>query len=180
MLFGQVVESKKEYDLGINYYGELAFRPGLEIDFGYPILFTKAKPTEKNITFTKALYLRPAISYYYFPVKIDHFLLATKLNYLLKFQSSKNQRQFSVEPYIKAGYLRTQYRQGVYETTTSGFEAKESFGTNSLALGSGIDLTGSLSKDLLWLIGFDYFAEFTDDSLILHRFVGKIGTRIKL
>ena len=68
----------------------------------------------------------------------------------------------------------------IYQTTGQGFEGKKNAGSNSFIVGGGLDFGGYLSKRFDWLIGMDYFIENTADKLILHRFVAKIGTRIKL
>jgi len=178
-LSAQEQTNERTKELGVSYFGELGLRPGVELDYGLP-LWSKESSSEKKRNLIQLLNLRPSFAYYFYNKNSNNFLLSAKLNYQLRFVKNANQRYFFVEPFIMAGYLSKSFLGEIYQTTSEGFEIINNAGSNSLALGSGIDFGGFVSKGMDWLLGFEYFIENTADELILHRFVGKLGVRIKL
>lgn len=178
LLLGQTESSKANKDIGLNYYGELGFRPGLELDFSQNLW--NAEKQKKTRVQEKYLNLRPSIAYYRYPNYSNNALAALKLNYQARFYNKANTKYLLVEPFVKVGYLRYFFSGSVFKTAGTGFKEARFSGSNSFVFGSGIDLGAYLTKRFDWLFGFDYYAESTEDKLILHRFVAKLGTRIKL
>lgn len=174
--FGQSPKESNN-DIGINYFGELGLRPGVEIDYGL-CLWKKEK--EKIRIIKSQLNLRPSLAYYHYSHYSNNILLSMKLNYQVKFVNKTNNKYLFVEPFLRIGYLRYILIGDVYETQNNGFEKGKFRGSNSIVFGGAFDLGGYISKRFDWLLGFDYYAESTEDKLILHRFAAKIGTRIKL
>jgi hypothetical protein len=177
-LFGQSSEEPKESNIGVNYFGELGFRPGLELDCGLSF-WKKAKEGKKRIV-SQQLYLRPSFAYYHYSHYSNNLLLSMKLNYQVKFTNKENNKYLFVEPFLRLGYLRYFFIGDVFQTQNNGFEAVNLRGSNSFVFGGAFDVGGYISKRLDWIFGFDYYAESTEDNLILHRFVAKLGARIKL
>ena len=180
VVFGQSEEETKYRNIGVSYFGELGLRPGFELDYGF-LLLNKENPKEEKKRFWRhQLYLRPSFAYYYFAHNSNNFLLSAKFNYQLSLVKRSNLHYFSIEPYLKTGYLRKSFIGEVYKTTEDGFEEVKNAGTNSIVFGGGLNFGGYISKRFDWILGMDYFIELTEDELVLHRFVAKIGTRIKL
>ena len=177
-LFGQSSSDKAAHTIGIAYYRDLGFRRGIAVDFGINLRNTQKE--KKSSILERQLNFRPALTYYRYPHFSNNFSAALKLNYQFKFINPKKDRHVFIEPFIKVGYLRYFFAGEVFETTNNGFEEVPFGGSNSLIFGGAFDLGGSLSKKVDWLVGFDYFAESTEDQLILHRFAIKLGTRIKI
>ncbi len=175
LLFGQ---SPKDRDIGINYFGELGIRPGLEVDYGLNF-WKKAKKGKRKII-TQQLYFRPSFAYYYYPHFSNNLLLSAKLNYRIKFTNNKNHKYLFAEPFVRVGFLRYFLVGEVFESGNNGFTEVNLKGSNSIIFGGAFDVGGYISKKFDWLLGFDYYAESTEDKLILHRFIAKLGTRIKL
>ena len=176
LLFGQ--SSKKEFNLGINYFGELGFRPGLEIDFGVSVW---QEENDQNIKIKLSqINLRPSIAYYHYPHFSNNLLFAFKVADHTRIINKNNGRYIFFEPFFKIGYLRYFFKGDVFETTNNGFTEARFQGSNSFVFGGGFDFGGYLSKKIDWMVGFDYYAERTEDNLTPHRFVAKLGTRIKL
>lgn len=175
ILIGQDSNTETHKSIGVNYFGELGFRPGIEID--YKLNLWKIEK-EKNV-FEKQLNLRPSFAYYRYSHYSNNFLISLKLNYQLKFNKKENGKYLFIEPSIRMGYLRYFFIGNVYELNNNEFTKKRFRGSNSFIFGGAFDFGGYLSKKADWIAGFDYYAEATEDKLILHRFVVKLGTRIK-
>lgn len=180
VVFGQVEDEKKSNNIGINYFGELGFRPGFEVDYGFLFIEKGEAKENKKRYLSHQFYLRPSVAYYHFAHNSNNFLFSIKFNYQLRLINSTTLRYLSIEPYLKTGYLRKSYIGEIYQTSSQGFEEKKNAGSNAFTLGGGLDFGGYISKQIDWIFGMDYFIENTEDKLILHRFVAKIGTRIKL
>jgi len=180
LLFAQSETLEKPKSVGIHYFGELGFRPGLEVDFGLPILKNKIKRAEKKRLLFLQGYLRPSFAYYHYAHFSNNFLLGLKFNYQFKLVNSENYKYLFAEPYLKIGYLRYAFIGEIFDTANGGFEERNFGGANSIVLGAGLDFGGKITNRFDWLVGFEYLAESTDDKLLLHRFVFKLGTRIKL
>lgn len=178
LLFGQSPKETGSNNIGVNYFGELGFRPGLEIDYGLNLL-NKNEEQQKRL-FTNQLTVRPSFAYYHYSNYSNNILLSLKLNYQLKFNKQKSNRYIFVEPFGRIGLLRYFLSGDVFETQDNEFTKVKFRGSNSFVFGGGLDLGGYLSKRFDWLLGFDYYAEKTEDKLTLHRFVLKLGTRIKI
>ncbi len=178
LLFGQAVNEPKERSIGVNYFGELGFNPGLEIDYGMNLL-KKEKERKKRVMVSQ-LNLRPSIAYYHYSHYSNNVLISMKLNYQVKFVNKENNKYLFIEPFMRIGYLRYFLVGDVFETKNNVLEKVRFAGSNSFVLGGAFDLGGYISKRYDWLLGFDYYAESTEDRLILHRFAAKLGTRIKL
>ena len=103
-----------------------------------------------------------------------------KLNYQVRFINKKTRKYLFIEPFLRIGYLRYFLAGDVFETQNSGFEEVRFRGSNSVIFGGAFDMGGYISKRFDWIFGFDYFAESTEDKLMLHRSAAKLGTRIKL
>ena len=167
-------------NIGIGYYGELGLRPGLEIDYGLNLL-KKGNPKEDKKRFiSHQLNLRPSLAYYRYAHNSNNLLFSANINYQLQWINNSNQRYLFVEPVISAGILRKSYIGEIFQTTGEGFDEKIGAGTTSFTIGGGLNFGGYISKRLDWFLGMNYFIENTEDKLILHRFVLKLGTRIKL
>jgi len=178
ILFGQSPIEIREKNIGINYFGELGFRPGVEIDYGFS--FWKKDKERKRRIIAQQLYLRPSLAYYHYSHYSNNLLLSMKLNYQIKFTNKENNKYLFVEPFVRVGYLRYFFIGNVFETQNNGFKEVNLRGSNSIVFGGAFDVGGYLSKRFDWLLGFDYYAENTEDKLLLHRFAAKLGTRIKL
>lgn len=178
VLDGNEGKKGKDTSIGINYFGELGLRPGIEVDYGIG-LWKKDKETEKRI-FTNQFNIRPSLAYYRYANYSDNILLSLKLNYQLRFKKKTNDKYLFVEPSARIGLLRYFLAGDVYETQEGGLKEVNFRGSNSIIFGGGLDIGGYLSQRSDWLLGFDYFAEGTEDKLTLHRFVLKLGTRIKI
>lgn len=179
LLFGQSPKEVRDRSIGINYFGELGFNPGLEIDYGLN-LWKKEKERKRRVI-KKQLNLRPSLAYYHYPHYSNNVLFSMKLNYQVKFvNKEKKHKYLFVEPFVRIGYLRYFLAGDVFETQNNGFNEVGFRGSNSIVFGGAFDVGGYLSKRFDWLLGFDYYAENTEDKLILHRFAAKLGTRIKL
>ena len=176
-LFGQSSAVVKDKNIGINYFGELAFRPGIEADYGLNLWTRASGKKQINI---QQLNLRPSLVYYHYPHYSNNFLLSVKLNYQLRFVNQENGKYWFVEPFVRVGYLRYFFSGEVFETQNNEFTAVKLRGSDSLVFGGAFDVGGWISKRFDWIFGFDYFAEATEDDLLLHRFAVKLGTRIKL
>ena len=174
--FGQSPKESNN-DIGINYFGELGLRPGVEIDYGL-CLWKKEK--EKKRIIKSQLNLRPSFTYYHYSHYSNNVLLSMKLNYQVKFVNKANSKYLFVEPFVRVGYLRYFLIGDVLETQNNGFKEVKFRGSNSFVLGGAFDIGGYISKRFDWIFGFDYYTESTEDKLILHRFAVKLGTRIKL
>ncbi len=179
-LLAQDTISHSDKNIGINYFGELGLRPGIEIDCGFPLWNRESMKEKKKRKVQQYLHFRPSIAYYFYARNSNNFLLAPKLNYQLRFAKASNGRYFFIESSVKIGYLRKSLIGEKYRLTDGNFEEVKRAGTNSIVLGSGLDFGGYVSKSIDWLIGFDYLIESTQDQLILHRFVAKLGVRKKL
>ncbi len=176
-LFAQSSADSADRNIGINYFGELGFRPGVEVDYGLNLW--KAEKEKKKRLLTKQLNLRPSLAYYHYAHYSNNFLLSLKLNYQFRFENKENDKYLFVEPFVKIGYLRYFFSGKVFTTQNNGFTEEKFRGSNSFIFGGAFDVGGYISKRFDWLLGFDYYAESTEDKLILHRFVAKLGTRIK-
>lgn len=173
--------SKKDFkNIGINYFGELGLRPGIEIDFGFPLKIKENKKDNKKKYLSHFIYLRPTLAYFHYPHNSNNFQLGFKFNYQFKTVNTFTNRYLNFEPYLKIAYLRKSFIGEIYETVNEDFIEKNNAGTNSYTLGLGLDFGGYLNQRIDWLFGVEYFSEFTSDQLILHRFLAKLGIRIKL
>lgn len=178
ILSGQNTSNHSSTDIGINYFGELGFRPGVELDLGINLWqLEKEKRDKKRLLNLK---LRPSFAYYHYSHYSNNFLLASKLNYQIKYYNKKKTKYLFLEPFVKIGYLRYFLAGDVFTMNGNDFEKLRFRGSNSLVVGTGLDLGGYLSPKLDWLFGLDYYAERTEDKLTLHRFVAKLGIRLKL
>ncbi len=178
-VFGQKEDTQNKSQLGIHYFGELGLRPGIEIDYSY-YFFQKKKVFDKKYIIQR-LAVAPSFASYFYTKQSSNYLVASKLQYQFCTGSNKKFRYSYAQPYLKLGYLRSFYSVPVIEIQADGnFEEKKWRGTNSLVLGSGIDIGGYINKKYDWLFGFEYFVERTEDQLYLHRFVGKLGIQLKL
>ena len=178
LAFSQDSTETTKRSIGIHYFGELGFKPGIEIDYGINLRTTVRE--KKKVYLEKQLNLRPSLAYYRYAHYSNNYLLSVKLNYQLKFENKKTEKHLFIEPFIRAGYLRYFLSGDVYETRGSALKEVRFRGSNSLILGGMFDVGGSLTKKADWLLGFDYFAESTEDKIVLHRFAIKLGTRIAL
>ncbi len=165
-------------NIGINYFGELGFRPGVELDYGWELL--KVQKEKQKRIFERSLSMRPSIGYYHYAKYSNNYLFSLKFNYQFKFINKQSKKHLFVEPFVRLGYLRYFFSGDVFETVGNEIEKVNFRGTNSFIFGGAFDLGGYLTKRFDWLLGFDYFAERTEDKLLLNRFVAKLGTRIKL
>lgn len=166
-------------NIGIGYYGELGFRPGVQVDYGLSILKKEIPKEEKKRYFSHQLNLRPALAYFRYAHNSNNYLLSANFNYQLQWVNKTNQRYLFVEPVISIGILRKAYIGEIFQTTGDGFDEKIGAGTTSFTVGGGLNLGGYISKRFDWVLGMDYFIENTEDKLVLHRFVVKLGIRIK-
>lgn len=180
LLSAQTDSPRKLNNIGLSYFGELGFRPGLELDYGYQLSNKGQAKEDQKRHFNFQLHLRPAIAYYRYAHNSNNYLFATKLNYKISLVNNSNLRYLFIEPFARIGYLRKSYLGEKFTTTDQGLESSKFAGTSSIALGGGLNLGGYICKNLDWIIGLDYFIEKTEDQLILHRFVAIVGTRIKL
>lgn len=180
LLVGQNEQGVNGNNLGVNYFGELGLRPGLEIDYGIQLQQKHKIKEDKKRDLSRFLHIRPSLAYYHFSNNSNNFLLSGKLNYQFRFIKKSNQKYFFVEPYVKIGFQRKSFIGEIYQTSTTGFQEVNAAGSNSFILGNGLDLGGKINDRIDWLFGVDYFIELTEDALVLHRFVSKLGTRINL
>jgi hypothetical protein len=165
--------------IGIHYFGELGLHPGLEIDYGLPILH-KNIPKEKRIL-SRQLDFRPSIAYYHLPKYTHNFLLTPSINYQLRSTNSESQKYLFAEPTIKLGYMRYSYIGEIYESTPDGFEEKNRGGGNAFVFGSGLNLGGSLKPNQVdWIFGVEYLAELSEDGLFINHINFKLGVRHQL
>ena len=177
MVFGQSGTATQN-DIGISYYGELGLRPGIEIDYGIPLSLKRKERKRRMIE--KQIKLRPTFAYYHYPHYSNNLLMGVSLNRQLQFIIKKNGKYFFFEHWLKVGYLRYFFTGDVFETDGNGFKEVNFRGSNSFIAGGAFQVGGYISKKVDWLFGFDYYAEKTEDQLILHRFFAKVGIRIKL
>ena len=176
LAFGQSPKNSIR-NIGINYFGELGFRPGVEIDLGFSVW---EKEKEKQRIIRNQLSFRPSLAFYHYSHYSNNVLLSMKLNYQVRFINKKTRKYLFIEPFLRIGYLRYFLAGDVFETQNSGFKEVRFRGSNSVIFGGAFDMGGYISKRFDWIFGFDYFAESTEDKLMLHRFAAKLGTRIKL
>lgn len=167
-------------NIGVGYYGELGLRPGVEVDYELRLLEKGTQEENKKRYFSHRLNFRPALAYYWYAHNSNNFLMTANFNYQLRWVNSSNLQYLFAEPFARVGILRKSYIGEIYRTTAEGFDEEIRAGTNSFTLGGGLNLGGYISKRFDWIMGMDYFIEDTEDGLILHRFVLKLGIRIKI
>ena len=181
-LYGQDSLGVHPKTIGIEYFGEFAFHTGLKLDFGIPFWTNSNFPGKKNRTFSQYLGLRPKLGYYNIPKYTNNFF--TGLDLTFQFRTTRNIRKtyFYFESYFGGGYLRYSYVGSIYETTANGgFVERKSGGGNALMVASGFIIGGSLPFEKLeWLLGAEYFVEFSEDKLIIQHPTIRLGVRINL
>jgi hypothetical protein len=181
-MFGQDSLFISPKTLGIEYFGELGFHPGIRIDYGVPLWINTKLQGKKNRSFLQQLNLRPKIGYYYLPKYTNNFFIGTDLALKFKTTNVIKKKHLLFESFLGIGYLRYSYIGTIYESTASGgFTEKKSGGGNSAILSTGFLVGGSLPGSLLdWIIGVEYFLEFSEDKLIIQHPSARLGVRVKL
>ncbi|MFT5385281.1 MAG: hypothetical protein ACI8VT_003654 [Saprospiraceae bacterium] len=181
-LYGQDSLLTYPKTLGIEYFGELAFHPGVRIDLGIPIWTNTKLKGKKNRTFLQQLLLRPKIGYYVLPKYTNNFFVGTDLSLNFRTTNKKKRKYLFFESFIGLGYLRYSYIGTIYESTASGGFAERKFGGgNSSIVSTGFLIGGSLpAKKLEWILGIEYFLELSEDKLIIQHPTARFGVRAKL
>lgn len=176
--FGQGKE-KLPMVFGIQYFGELGFHPGVEVDYQHNIL--ERKKIKSRRTVLHKINFRPSITYYNLPDYTNNFLVTPNIDYHLRIINNERKSYFFVEPYIKFGYQRYFYKGTTYETTNSGFEERKFSGGNSFVFGGGLSFGGSIKPNKLdWILGLEYLPEISEGALFIHHINFKTGIRYKI
>lgn len=178
LVYGQK-KSVKENTIGIQYYGELFFHPGIELDYQFN-LFNKTKIKKKR-SLLHQVNFRPSVAYYRLPFYSNNYSITPNLDYQLKVINIKTSRYFFVEPYIKLGYLRYTYMGEIYASTNTGFEALKRAGGNALVFGGGLNFGLSLKPNRLdSFLGIEYLGERSQGELFINHLNFKVGFRYKI
>ena len=176
--FGQEKE-KIPIVFGIQYYGELGFHPGVEVDYQHNLFEHKKVKNKRSIL--QQINFRPSIAYYNLPDYTNNFLVTPNLDYHLRIINNEKKSYFFVEPYIKFGYQRYFFKGTTYETTNSEFEERKLSGGNSFVFGSGLSFGGSIKPNKLdWILGVEYLREISEGALFIHHINFKVGVRYKI
>ena len=175
--FGQGI-AKQPLVIGIQYFGELAFNPGVEVDYQHHIF--EWKKVKLKRTMLHQINFRPSIAYYQLKGYTDNFLLTPNFDYHFRSSNNKKSSYLFVETYIKFGYQRFFFKGTTYKTTDNEFEEIKFAGGNSFVIGSGISFGGSINPNQLdWIFGTEYLPELSG-ALFIHHVNFKIGIRYKI
>ena len=178
MSYGQEKE-KQPIVFGIQYFGELGFHPGIEVDYQRSLFEKKKAKNKRNIL--HQVNFRPSITYYNLPEYANNFLVTPNFDYHLRIINNEKRSYFFVEPYIKFGYQRYFYKGTTYETINNGFEERKLSGGNSFVFGSGLSVGSSIKPNKLdWILGVEYLPEVSEGALFIHHINLKIGIRYKI
>ncbi len=181
-LYGQDSLNISSKNIGVEYFGELVFHPGIRLDIGFPFWTNKKFQERKNQSIQQQLILRPKIGYYNIYKYTNNFFIGSDLT--LQFRTIKplKKKVFYFESNFGLGYLRYAYIGTIYESTTNGsFEERNTGGGNALMVSTGFLVGGSLPiKDIEWIAGVEYFFEFSEDKLIIQHPSVRLGFRINL
>ena len=176
--FGQE-KVKQPITIGFQYFGELLFNPGLEIDYQFNIF--EAIKIKKKRTLKHQLKFRPSITYYHLPNYTNNFIATPNFVYHLRTINNERKRYFFLEPYIKFGYQKYIYIGEVYETSNDGFSERKLRGGNSFVFGGGLSFGGSIKPNRVdWIFGTEYLPEISERALYIHHPVLKAGIRLKI
>jgi len=167
--------------IGVEYFGELGLHPGARVDIGLP-LWTNTKLKGKNgRKFYQKLIARPHIGYYYIPQYTNNFFFGSDISLQFLTQKTNTKKYFIFESFFGLRYLRYSYQGSIYASNTNGgFDRLKNGGGNSFVFSSGFLIGGSLPVEHLeWILGAEYFGEFSEDKLIVHHPAARVGLRFK-
>lgn len=166
--------------IGIEYFGELAFHPGIRVDIGFPLWTNTKLRGKRNQIFFQNIIIRPNIGYYHLPKYTNNYFIGSDISMQFLTQKENSRNHFLFESYFGVRYMRYSYIGTIYETNSSGgFEERSSGGGNSFIINSGFLIGGNLPfEHYEWIVGVEYFIEFSEDKLVVHHPTAKLGIRI--
>jgi len=147
--------------IGVEYFGKLKGKNGRK--------------------FYQKLIARPHIGYYYIPQYTNNFFFGSDISLQFLTQKTNTKKYFIFESFFGLRYLRYSYQGSIYASNTNGgFDRLKNGGGNSFVFSSGFLIGGSLPVEHLeWIIGAEYFGEFSEDKLIVHHPAARVGLRFK-